>query len=122
MTRGPLVPIGPLVTCDDDFAARGVKARDVLLRDLGPVAPPAVALDDFDAAVEVARHDVPVMEKGVLLEADVHKGGFEAVFEVAHLAFEDAADQAFFGGPLDGEFLEPAFLEHAPREFPGFRR
>ena len=61
---------------------------------LGLIAPPAAAIDDFDAAVEVARHDVPVVEEGVLLEADVHEGGLEAVFEVADLAFEDAADEA----------------------------
>ena len=94
-----------------------VEARDVLLGDLGPVAPPAAAFDDFHAAVEAVRHDVPVVEEGVLLEADVHEGGLEAVFEVAHLAFEDAADQAFLGGALDGELLEPAFLEHGDAGF-----
>ncbi len=83
----------------------------------GLVAPPAFALDDFHAAVEVARHDVPVMQKGVLLEADVHEGGFEAVFEIAHLAFEDAADQALFGGALDVEFLELAVLGHGDAGF-----
>ena len=65
-------------------------------------------------------HDVPVMEEGVLLEADVHEGGFEAVFEVAHLALEDAADQAFLGGALDVELLEPAFLEHGDAGFERF--
>ena len=83
----------------------------------GPVAPAAAAIDDLHAAVEAVRHDVPVVEKRVLLEADIHEGGFEAVFEVAHLAFEDAADQAFFGRPLDGEFLEPAFLGHGDAGF-----
>ena len=79
------------------------------------VAAPALAFDDFHAAVEAAGHDVPVMEEGVLLEADVHEGRFEAVLEVADLAFEDAADQALLGGALDGELLEPAVLETATR-------
>ena len=50
------------------------------------------------------------MQEGVLLETDVHECGFKAIFEIAHFAFEDAADQAFVVGPLDGEFLQPAFL------------
>ena len=57
------------------------------------------------------------MEKRVLLEADVHESSFEAVFEIAHSAFEDAPDQAFLGRPLNGEFLEPAFLDHAHASF-----
>ena len=36
------------------------------------------------------------MEKRVLLEADVHEGGFQAVFEIADFAFENAADETFF--------------------------
>ena len=101
----------------DDFAARRVEARDVLLGDLGPLAPAAAAIDDFHAAVEAVGHNVPVVKERVLLEADINKGGFEAVFEVAHLAFEDAADEALFGRPLDGEFLEPAFLGARRRGF-----
>jgi len=50
------------------------------------------------------------MQKGVLLEANVHEGGFEAVLEIAHLAFEDAADEALLGGALDVEFLQLAVL------------
>ena len=61
------------------------------------------------------------MEESVLLEPDINEGGFEAVFEVAHLAFENAADQALFGRPFDGEFLEPAFLDHAHAGFERFR-
>ena len=37
----------------DDVAAGRIEARDVLLRDLGLVAPAAFALDDFHAAVEL---------------------------------------------------------------------
>ena len=57
------------------------------------------------------------MEKRVLLEADIHEGGFEAVFEIADFAFEDAADQAFFGGSLDRKLLQPPFFGHGDAGF-----
>ena len=77
----------------------------------------AFAFDDFDAAVEAARNDVPVMQERILLEADIDEGGFEAVFEIADFAFENAADQAFVGGAFDGEFLELAFFEDGDAGF-----
>ena len=57
------------------------------------------------------------MQEGVFLEADVHERGFQAVFEIAHLAFEDAADEALFGRALDVEFLQLAFFEHGDAGF-----
>ena len=117
VTRGPFGADGAFGDLHDDVAAGRIEARDVLLRDLGPVAAAALALDDLHAAVEVVRHDVPVVQEGVLLEADVHEGGLEAVFEVAHPAFEDAADQALLGGALDVELLELAVLEHGDAGF-----
>ena len=105
---------------DDDLAAGRIDARNVFLGDLGFVAPLVFAFDDFDAAVEAAGHNVPIMKEGVFLEADVNEGGLESVFQVADLAFEDAADQAFLGGALDVEFLEPAFLEDGDAGFKGF--
>ena len=71
----------------DDVRAGRIQARNVLLRDLGPLraAALAFALDDFHAGVELVRHDVPVMQEGVFLEADVHERGLQAVFEVADL-------------------------------------
>ena len=83
----------------------------------GPVAPPAAAINDFHPAVETVRDDVPVVEKRVLLEADIHEGGFEAVFEIAHLAFEDAADQAFFCSSFDSKLLKPPLLGHGDAGF-----
>ena len=65
-------------------------------------------------------NDVPVMEEGVFLEADVHERGLEAVFEIAHPAFEDAADEAFLGGALDVELLELAVFEHGDARFERF--
>ena len=106
----------------DDFAAGRIKARDVLLRDFRLVAAAAFAFDDFHAAVELVGHDVPVMQEGVFLEADVHERGLEAVFEVADLALEDAADQAFLGGALDVEFLQLAVFRARRRAFRASRR
>ncbi len=42
---------------------------------------------------------------------------FKSVFEVAHLALEDAADEAFLGGALDVEFLQLAILGHRDARF-----
>jgi hypothetical protein len=75
------------------------------------------AIHDFHAAVELVGHDVPVVEEGVFLEADVHEGGFQAVFKVAHLALEDAADEAFLGSALDVELFELAVFTHRDARF-----
>ena len=104
----------------DDLAAGWIDARDVFLRDLGFVPPFDLAFDNLDPAVEGAGHNVPIMKERVLLEPDVHKGRFEIVLEVAHFAFEDAADQPFLGGPLDVELLEPAFFENGHAGFQRF--
>ncbi len=111
---------GPFGHLHDDVAARRIKARDVLLRDARLVALSGFAFDEFHAAVEVAGHDVPVMQEGVFLEADVHKRGLQAVLEIAHLALENAADQPLLGGAFDGEFLELAFFEHGHAGFERF--
>ena len=52
------------------------------------------------------------------LEADVHEHGLEAVLDVLHPAFENAADDVAVGLALDGVFLELAVLEQrdAPLE------
>ena len=57
------------------------------------------------------------MEKGVLLEADIDERGFQAVFEIAHFAFENAADQTFLARAFDGEFLELAFFQNGHAGF-----
>ncbi|NUN70652.1 MAG: hypothetical protein HUU02_13195, partial [Bacteroidetes bacterium] len=67
--------------------------------------------DNLHTAVELVRHDIPVMKKGVLLKANVHKCRFEAILQVANLAFEDTAHEAFVAGALDVEFLEATVLE-----------
>src|SRR5665213_2293670 len=101
----------------DDFAAGRIKARNVLLRDFWPVAAAAFALDDFDAAVELVWHDVPIMQKRIFLEADVHERGFQAVFEVADFSLENAADETFFRRALNVEFLQLAFFHDGHARF-----
>jgi hypothetical protein len=51
--------------------------------------------DDFNAAVETARHNIPVVKKGILLEPDIDKRGFEPVLEIFYFTLEDAANQTF---------------------------
>lgn len=105
---------------NDDFAASGVKAGNVLLGDLGLVAVFAVvALDDFDAAIEGAWNDVPVVEEGVFVEADVNEHRLETVFEIADAALVDAADETLFGGALDVELFEAAFLHDGDASLEG---
>ena len=78
------------------------------------------AFDQFHAAVETARDDIPIMQERVFLEADIHEGRLQAVLQIADLAFEDAADEPFLGGALDGEFLQLAFFQHADARFERF--
>ena len=68
--------------------------------------------DQIDALVELLGNDVPVVQKGVLLEADVDESRFQAGFKVFDLSLEHAGDDARFGGALDGEFFELAVFEH----------
>ncbi len=60
------------------------------------------------------------MEERILLKTDVHEGSLQAIFKIANLALEDAADQAFLGGALDGEFLELADFHHRHARFQAF--
>src|SRR5208282_5168939 len=91
----------------DDFAAGRIQTGNVPLRDFGPgrpAVPPGGTFDNFHAAVELVRHDVPIMQERIFLETDVHERGLETVFQVADLALEDAADEAFLGGAFNVEF------------------
>ena len=122
VTRGPLVPIGPLVTCTMMSLPGGYRRGMSFCVIFGRSRRLAFALDDFHAAVEAARDDVPIMQEGVLLKADVDEGGLQAVFEVSHLAFENAAHQPFFGGALDVELFQACPLRARRRGFPGSPR
>ena len=121
MTRGPLVPMGPLVTWTMMSLPGRIEAGNVFLRDARASRGVAsFAFDDFHAAVEAGRNDVPVMQERIFLEADVDEGGFESVFEIAHFAFENAADETFVGGAFDGEFFELAVFQNGDAGFEGF--
>src|SRR6266481_355882 len=105
----------------DDVRAGRIKARNVFLRRLGAITPAAFAFDNFNPAVEAARDDIPIMQKRIFLETDVDESGFEAVFEIAYFALENAADEPFFGGAFDVKFFEFAFFENAHAGLKNFR-
>ena len=104
---------------DDDLRAGRVEARNILLRDLGAITTFGGAIHDFHAAVELVGHDIPVVEEGVLLETDVHERRFQSIFEITHLAFEDAADKTLLCGAFDVEFLKLAVLRDSDARFKG---
>ena len=72
---------------------------------------PPGPLDRLDARVERGGDRVPVMEKGVFIEADVDEHRLEAGLEVLDLALVDAAGNLAVAFALDGEFLEPAAFQ-----------
>ena len=61
------------------------------------------------------------MKKGVFLEANIDKRRLKSVLQIAHLAFEDAAHEAFFRVALDGEFLQTPVFLHSNAGFERFR-
>src|ERR1017187_5037480 len=98
----------------DDFGARRIQLRDVLLRNLRLLRGALCfrCFEQVDALVELLGNDVPVMEEGVLLETDVDESRFQARLKVADLPLEHAGDDPRLGGALDGELLELALFEH----------
>src|SRR4030095_9216252 len=85
----------------------------VLLGTARFVTPSALALDYFDAAVETAGNDVPIVQKRIFLKSDIDESRFQAVFEIAHPAFVNAAHEPLIRSALNGELLQLAFLQHA---------
>ncbi len=51
------------------------------------------------------RYHVPVVEEGVLLEADVDKGGLQIVLKVLDAPFEDAPDKSLYFRNVDHVFF-----------------
>ena len=76
-----------------------------------------VVADDFDGVVVGCRKDVPVVEEGVFLFADIDEGGLQAWFEILDAALEDGADFAGFAGAFDFEFFEDAIFEQSDALF-----
>ena len=64
----------------------------------------------------VGRH-VPVVQKGVLLQADIDERRLEVVLEVLHASLEDAADEPLVLGMFDHVLLEPTVLHHRHTRF-----
>ncbi len=60
------------------------------------------------------------MEEGVLIEADVHEHGFEALLDILHTTFENAADDVLVALALDGVFFKDAVLEQGHTAFQFF--
>ena len=100
---------------------------DFLLGELGGLVALALSLAVLAALVvvvvrlveellEVGGH-VPVVEEGVLLEADVDEGGLEVVLEVLDASAEDAAHEALLVGVLDHVFLEASVFEDGDAGF-----
>ena len=102
----------------DDVRAGRIQTRNVALRNLRTVAAfRAFALDDFHAGIKLIRHDVPIMQERIFLKTDVHERGFQAVFEIADAAFEDAANEPFFGRALDVELFQLAIFSDCDTRF-----
>ena len=72
----------------------------------GPVRLLAVDPHDLDRRIGRGREHVPVVEEGVLAEADVDEGGLEAGVEVLDPPLEDAANHPVVGLALDVELVE----------------
>ena len=66
--------------------------------------------------VDVGLH-VPVVEEGVLLEADVDERGLQVVLQVLDAPLEDAAHQAFVLRVLDHVLLQTSVLQHRDARF-----
>ncbi len=112
--RGALGADRTLGHLDDDVGAGGVDLRNVVGRDpLLVLALAAGPLDRLDARVERRGDRVPVVEKGVLIEADVDEHRLQARFEVLHPALVDAARDLAVAVALDGELLEPAAFQES---------
>src|SRR5688500_7948174 len=53
------------------------------------------------------------MQESVFLKADVNESGFQPIFQVFDLAFENTANKAFVGGAFDSELFELPIFEHS---------
>ena len=75
-----------------------------------------VVLVLVEEGILVGRH-VPIVQKGVLLQADIDERRLEVVLEVLHAALENAADQPLDFGMFDPVFFEPTVLHHRHARF-----
>ncbi len=120
VTRGTFGADGAFGNLDDDIRSDGVDAGDVFGGDflLGFLF--ALALDFLKAAVQCCGDGIPEVEEGVFIQADIDEHGFEALLDVFHAAFEDAADDVLVAFALDGVFLKQAVLDEGDAAFEFF--
>ena len=108
----PLGANRPLGDLDDNFGARGKPLGNLLV---GVALPARDALGGVGVLVVearlIVREHVPIVQKCVLLESDVHERGLEVVFEVLDAALVDGAHQPFVRGMLHLELLEVAVFD-----------
>ena len=97
---------GAFLDLQNNFAAGWIFLRDVLLGNPRGFTAFAFAFDDLVLLLKVGGQDVPVMEEGVFLDADIHKGGLKAIFQIANLAFVNAGYNTLIVVALHGEVLE----------------
>jgi hypothetical protein len=60
------------------------------------------------------------MKEGILIEADINKHGFEALFDVFDAAFEDSSDDVVVAITLDIVFFKDTVLEESGPTFECF--
>jgi len=101
---------GPLGHLHDDLAAGGKPLGH--LAGLGLLAAgPAGGHPLFGFQPRrILRNHVPVMNEGVFLQSNVHKGGLQAVLHVLNPPLVDAPHDALLGRALDEELLQMAVL------------
>ena len=55
--------------------------------------------------IRIGRH-IPVVQKRVFLQSDIHERGLQVVLEILNAPLEDTADKAFLFRVLHDEFLK----------------
>ena len=107
---GPLGADGAFGDLHHDVAARREALFNLLVGD-ATAAGLAPAILFVQEAALIGEH-VPVVEKGVLLEADIDERGLEVVLQVLDAALEDAPNEALLHGVLHLEFLNAAVFHN----------
>ena len=115
VTRAPWFRWGP-GDLDDDFAADGIKLRDILWVILGLSFRFRLRSSCSTSSTLESKlfDDVPVVEEGVL-SADVHKGRLGGRPPGFGPALVDASHKALGVGALDREIVESGFFRTATR-------
>ena len=106
----PFVAHGTFGDLHHDLRTDGVQSGDVLGLDAFFLFA-AAAIDFLQAGIQCGWNGVPEMQEGVFVEPDVDEHGFEALFDIADAAFENAANEAVGADTLDVVFFDDTFVE-----------